>query len=77
MIIYILGGFIIMSKKKAIKVLGAAAIAASAFAVTAPTQAASNVDALVKKAVDAGTVLKWAISVEGSADGTTRPYARI
>ena len=65
-----------MSKKKAIKVLGATAIAASALAVSAPTQAASNVDALVKKAVDAGTVLKWAISVEGSADGTTRPYAQ-
>ena len=42
--------------------------------VISPASAASNVDVLVKRAKDAGTVLKWAISTEGSADGKTRPY---
>ncbi|WNS75219.1 S-layer homology domain-containing protein [Bacillus sp. DTU_2020_1000418_1_SI_GHA_SEK_038] len=68
-----------MNKKKAIKVLSATAIAASAFVATAPVgteAAASDVQTLVKKAKDAGTVLKWAISTEGSADGKTRPYAQ-
>ncbi|QED49668.1 hypothetical protein [Cytobacillus dafuensis] len=68
-----------MNKKKAIKVLSATAIAASAFVATAPAQAAttnSSVESLVKQAKDAGTVLKWAISTEGSADGKTRPYAQ-
>lgn len=66
-----------MNKKRAIKVLSATAVAASAFVATAPAQAAStNSDAasLVKKAKEAGTALKWAISTEGSADGTTRPW---
>ena len=44
--------------------------------VLSPASAASNVDNLVKRATDAGTVLKWAISVEGSADGKTRPYTQ-
>ncbi|MEH7344994.1 hypothetical protein V7122_14165 [Bacillus sp. JJ1532] len=73
-----LGGFI-LNKKKAIKVLSATAIAASAFVATAPAgadAAATDVQTLVKKAKDAGTVLKWAISTEGSADGKTRPYAQ-
>ncbi|MEH7389769.1 hypothetical protein [Bacillus sp. JJ1474] len=68
-----------MNKKKAIKVLSATAIAASAFVATAPAgadAAANDVQTLVKKAKDAGTVLKWAISTEGSADGKTRPYAQ-
>jgi len=68
-----------LNKKKAIKVLGASAIAASAFVVTTPAgadAAANDVQSLVKKAKDAGTVLKWAISTEGSADGTTRPWAQ-
>ncbi|MBP2242358.1 hypothetical protein J2Z40_002932 [Cytobacillus eiseniae] len=68
-----------MDKKKAIKVLGATAIAASAFVATSPAgadAAANDVQSLVKKAKDAGTVLKWAISTEGSADGTTRPWAQ-
>lgn len=69
-----------MNKKKAIKVLGASAIAASAFVATSPSGAdaasAKDVQSLVKKAKDAGTVLKWAISTEGSADGTTRPWAQ-
>lgn len=61
-------------KKKAIKIATSTAIAASAFVAAAPTQAASNVDAQVKAAVDAGTVLKWAISIEGTGDGATRPW---
>ncbi|MFT4414453.1 hypothetical protein ACLM5H_11395 [Fredinandcohnia humi] len=67
-----------MSKKKAIKVLTTAAVAASAFVAANPASAAPASDAqtLVKKAKDAGTVLKWAISVEGSADFKTRPYAQ-
>ncbi|QOR66315.1 hypothetical protein IM538_21535 [Cytobacillus suaedae] len=67
-----------MSKKKAIKVLTSTAIAATAFVAANPAQAASTTDAqtLVSKAKDAATVLKWAISMEGSADGTTRPWAQ-
>jgi len=67
-----------VNKKKAIKILSATAVAATAFVATSPAQAASTNDAasLVKKAKDAGTVLKWAISTEGSADGKTRPYAQ-
>jgi hypothetical protein len=68
-----------LNKKKTIKVLGASAIAASAFVATTPAgadAAANDVQSLVKKAKDAGTVLKWAISTEGSADGTTRPWAQ-
>lgn len=68
-----------MDKKRAVKLLSATAIAASAFVATSPAQAAStNNDAasLVQKAKQAGTVLKWAISTEGSADGTTRPWAQ-
>lgn len=69
-----------MNKTKAIKVLGASAIAASAFVAASPSGAdaasAKDVQLLVKKAKDAGTVLKWAISTEGSADGTTRPWAQ-
>jgi hypothetical protein len=64
-------------KKKAIKIAASAAVAASAFAAAAPAQqadAAVNVDQLALDAQNAGTVLKWAISVEGSADFTTRPY---
>lgn len=61
-------------KKKAIKIATSTAIAASAFVAAAPTQAATNVDAQVKAAVDAGTVLKWAISIEGTGDGATRPW---
>lgn len=69
-----------MNKKKAIKVLSATAVAATAFVATTPASAdaASTTQAqtLVQKAKDAGTVLKWAISMEGSADGTTRPWAQ-
>lgn len=65
-------------KKKALKIGISTAIAASAFVAVAPTplqaDAASNMDTLLKNANNASTVLKWAISVEGSADFKTRPY---
>ena len=66
-------------KKKAIKLATSTAIAASAFVAGAPAQkadAAVNVDQLVIDAQNAGTVLKWAISVEGSADYETQPWAQ-
>ncbi|GGA20935.1 hypothetical protein [Psychrobacillus lasiicapitis] len=64
-------------KKKAIKIAASTAVAASAFVAAAPVNqadAATNVNQLVTDAQNAGTVLKWAISVEGSADYVTRPY---
>ncbi|MGB2872386.1 hypothetical protein [Psychrobacillus psychrotolerans] len=63
--------------KKVIKIAASTAVAASAFVAVAPTQqadAATNVNQLTTNAANAGTVLKWAISVEGSADYATRPY---
>ncbi|ALC86495.1 hypothetical protein AM499_12165 [Bacillus sp. FJAT-22090] len=45
--------------------------------ISSPTQqagAATNTNQLVTDAQNAGTILKWAISVEGSADFKTRPY---
>lgn len=66
-----------MTKKKAIKIISASTIAASAFVATSSIEAASvsEVEKLVKAAKEAGTILKWAISIEGKADGTTRPWA--
>ncbi|MCZ8539030.1 hypothetical protein [Psychrobacillus psychrodurans] len=64
-------------KKKAIKIAASTAVAASAFVAAAPAQqadAATNVNQLTTNAQNAGTVLKWAISVEGSANYVTRPY---
>lgn len=64
-------------KKKAIKIAASTAVAASAFVAAAPANqadAATNVNQLATDAQNAGTVLKWAISVEGSADYVTRPY---
>ena len=64
-------------KKKAIKIAASTAVAASAFVAVAPTQqadAATNATQLVTDAQNAGTVLKWAISVEGSADFVTQPW---
>jgi len=63
--------------KKVIKIAASTAVAASAFVAVAPTQqadAATNATTLATNAQNAGTVLKWAISYEGSADFTTRPY---
>ncbi|QEY20726.1 hypothetical protein D0S48_08455 [Psychrobacillus sp. AK 1817] len=64
-------------KKKAIKIAASTAVAASAFVAAAPVQqadAATNVNQLATNAQNAGTVLKWAISYEGSADFKTRPF---
>lgn len=66
-------------KKKAIKIAASTAVAASAFVAVAPAQqadAATNVNQLVTDAQNAGTVLKWAISVEGSADYVTQPWGQ-
>ncbi len=66
-------------KKKAIKIAASTAVAASAFVAAAPVQqadAATNVNQLATNAQNAGTVLKWAISVEGSADYKTLPTAQ-
>lgn len=65
-------------KKKAIKLATSTAIAATAFVAAAPANqadAAVNVDQLVKDAETAAGALKWAISLEGTADGKTRPWA--
>ncbi|MEH7524933.1 Ig-like domain-containing protein [Bacillus sp. JJ1503] len=66
-----------MRKQKALKVVSASVIAGSAFVASSPIEAAtaSNADKLVKEAKELGTILKWAISIEGSADGKTRPMA--
>ncbi|MFO1444361.1 Ig-like domain-containing protein [Bacillus sp. Bva_UNVM-123] len=65
-----------MSKQKMLKIISASAIAASAFVVTTPSEAAtvSQADKLVQTAKATGNILKWAISIEGTADGTTRPW---
>ncbi|WP_144513347.1 hypothetical protein [Bacillus sp. FJAT-22090] len=65
-------------KKKAIKIAASTAVAASAFVAAAPAHqadAASNVNQVVTDAQNAGTVLKWAISQEGTADYKTIPTA--
>ncbi|WP_066297231.1 Ig-like domain-containing protein [Bacillus sp. FJAT-29937] len=64
-----------MRKQKALKIMSASVIAGSAIVASSPVEAAaaSNVDKLVKEAKELGTILKWAISIEGSADGKTRP----
>ncbi|WP_277586503.1 hypothetical protein [Psychrobacillus antarcticus] len=64
-------------KKTAIKIAASTAVAASAFVAVAPVQqadAATNATQLATNAQNAGTVLKWAISYEGSADFKTRPF---
>lgn len=66
-----------LNKKRAVKVALSTAVAASAFVATSnvnEAEASSNVNELVEGAVSAGTVLKWAISLEGSGDFKTRPY---
>ncbi|EDL64892.1 surface layer (S-layer) glycoprotein, partial [Bacillus sp. SG-1] len=65
-----------MKKKKAIGVLTTAAIAASTFVSMNPVQAASvsETKQLMEKAENYAGALKWAVSVEGSADGKTRPW---
>ena len=61
-------------KKKAIKLATTAAIAASAFTATNVSAASVNVDQLVNNVNDASKQLRWAISIEGSADGKTAPH---
>ncbi|MBY0122299.1 Ig-like domain-containing protein [Bacillus sp. S/N-304-OC-R1] len=67
-----------MKNKKTMKIISASAIAASAFVSTTATNAnaatVSQADKLVQAAKSAGTVLKWTISIEGTADGKTRPW---
>lgn len=77
--IYFIPGGLFMKKQKAIKLFSASTIAASAFVSMASTEAnattISQADKLVQAAKAAGTVLKWAISIEGTADGKSRPWA--
>ncbi|KQL36901.1 hypothetical protein [Psychrobacillus sp. FJAT-21963] len=64
---------------KTTKIIVATSIAASAFVAGAPEQqadASTNIEKLVSDAKKAGTVLKWAISIEGSADGVTQPWSQ-
>lgn len=64
-------------KNKTTKILLSSIVAASAIIAVSPSQkadAASTMDQLVSDAQKAGTVLKWAISIEGSADGVTQPW---
>lgn len=61
------------------KIFVSSTLVASAFVAVAPSQqvdAAVNIDALVSDAQKAGTVLKWAISIEGTADGKTQPWTQ-
>lgn len=60
------------------KIIIATAIAASSIVAIAPTQtnAADNIDQLMTNVQNSSTVLKWAISIEGSADGVTQPWSQ-
>lgn len=62
---------------KTSKIAVSSIVALSVIVATAPSQqgyAATNVDQLMTDVQNAGNVLKWAISVEGSADGVTQPW---
>ncbi|MFF2753547.1 hypothetical protein ACFVR1_07265 [Psychrobacillus sp. NPDC058041] len=64
-------------KNKVIKIAVSSIIATSAFVAVSPSKkgdAASNMEQLMVDAQNASNVLKWAISVEGSADGVTQPW---
>ena len=66
-------------KKNALKLAVSIAVATSAFVAISPNQqvdAAVNMDQLMTNVQNASTVLKWAISVEGSADGVTQPWTQ-
>ncbi|MEI4768828.1 hypothetical protein WAX74_04045 [Psychrobacillus sp. FJAT-51614] len=56
------------------KIACSIAIVAVISSSTQQAGAATNTNQLVTDAQNAGTILKWAISVEGSADFKTRPY---
>ncbi|MFB5086088.1 hypothetical protein PGC35_02520 [Psychrobacillus sp. PGGUH221] len=65
--------------KKTKKIIVSSAVATSAFVTVAPSQqadAATNIESLISDAQKAGTVLKWAISIEGTADGVTQPWTQ-
>ncbi|ALC86498.1 hypothetical protein AM499_12180 [Bacillus sp. FJAT-22090] len=65
--------------KNTVKMVISSAVAASAFVAVAPERqvdATVNIDRLMTDAQNAGNVLKWAISVEGSADGVTQPWTQ-
>lgn len=59
---------------KAFKIACSIAIAAFIAFPAQQAKAAMNTNQLVTDAQNASTILKWAISVEGSADYKTRPY---
>ncbi|MFB5086086.1 hypothetical protein PGC35_02510 [Psychrobacillus sp. PGGUH221] len=61
-------------RKIAIKIACSIAIVALISSPTQKAGAATNTNQIVTDAQNAGTILKWAISVEGSADFKTRPY---
>lgn len=66
-------------KNKTIKLAISTAVAASAVVAVASSKqvdAAENIDQLMTSVQNASTVLKWAISVEGSADGVTQPWTQ-
>ncbi|WP_144513356.1 hypothetical protein [Bacillus sp. FJAT-22090] len=62
---------------KTSKIAVSSMVALSVIAATTPSQqgyAATNIDQFMMDVQNAGNVLKWAISVEGSADGVTQPW---
>ncbi|WP_277586729.1 hypothetical protein [Psychrobacillus antarcticus] len=64
---------------KTMKIFVSSIVATSAFVAVAPSHQADatvNIEALVTNAQKAGTVLKWAISIEGTADGKTQPWTQ-
>ncbi|QOR66295.1 hypothetical protein IM538_21435 [Cytobacillus suaedae] len=66
-----------MRSKRLKNVIVTSLLATSAVTVFTPSDASASENTakrLVEQAIDAGTVLKWAISIEGSGDGKTRPW---
>ncbi|TQR21237.1 hypothetical protein [Psychrobacillus vulpis] len=61
-------------RNKAIKIACSIAIAAIIASPAQQAKASTDINQLVIDAQNASTILKWAISVEGSADFKTRPY---
>lgn len=64
-------------RNKSGKLILSTLVATSAIIAVTPgsqVEATSNLNQLVVDAQNAGNVLKWAISVEGSADGVTQPW---
>jgi len=64
-------------KNKTMKVAISTVIATSVFIATPPidkASAATSIEQFMSNVQNSSTVLKWAISVEGSADGITQPW---